>query len=146
MPKPVFLPFRFLGDGLGILTSSICFIHCLASPTLVFLGMAGQEWPWLKYVFVIMAFLSIWFSMRKQTPIYIIIIFWVLFWCFLFSVFYEDQSPILEYTGMASSVGIIICHMLNLRSCRHCADPNTDVNGNKPARITSNTINNDRIR
>jgi hypothetical protein len=108
------------GNIIGICSSSICLIHCLATPLLLTLGLHSLTSPWTKYVFIFIAFLAI-YKTTIHSPFYkIAILLWVSFWIFLFSLLFENTYPILEYPGLLASVGIITGHILNIRYGKRC--------------------------
>jgi drug/metabolite transporter (DMT)-like permease len=111
---------KFLADFIGIASSAICFVHCIAAPVLLSAGAVTEEWPWLSYVFIAIAFFSLAAALKENTPDRISALLWASFFVFLFSLMFEEKWPLLEYTGLLASAGIITGHILNIKSCRSC--------------------------
>ena len=53
-------------DIFGIINSSICIAHCLATPILIGLGAYFLESPLFAYLFVAIAFASIFIAAKKN--------------------------------------------------------------------------------
>lgn len=109
-----------LSDLTGVLSTSFCLVHCIAAPVLVASGFYFLEAEWLKYVFIVTSFLSIYFSLKEQPQIRVAVFLWLVFFVFLFSMMFENKYPFLEYTGWGASVSIIIGHIWNFQTCRRC--------------------------
>jgi hypothetical protein len=113
------VPFR-LADITGMLSASLCLVHCIASPLLLASGVYFIEEPWLKYVFIITAFFSIYFSLKQQTNSKVAFLLWAGFLLFLFSLLFEEAFPVLEFVSWVASLIIISGHIWNIQTCRRC--------------------------
>ena len=102
-------------DFVGIISSSICAVHCIATPMLIAIGANFLSSSWLKFVFVIIAFLAIYRATIHSPFLKISLMLWVSFWIFLFSLFLEKTYPMLEYSGLIASAGIVTGHVMNIR-------------------------------
>jgi hypothetical protein len=132
---------QFAADGIGITSSALCFVHCIATPFLLYSGVLIDELAWLKYVFMAVAFISILSAIKETTPFKTAALLWVSFWLFTFSLLFENRWELLEYTGLLASVGIITGHLYNIRSCSKCVQKEPDTPGKKninPPLIKSN--------
>jgi hypothetical protein len=135
---------KYIADILGICSSAICFVHCIASPLLLAIGLLKNDLPWLKYVFLVIAFLSVFTAIRDTTPGKVAVFLWASFWVFTFSLLFESKWEVLEDTGILSSLAIITGHIINIKSCRRCVKEETQettVNFSEPK--ISNKQNND---
>lgn len=117
---------KYVADATGIFSSTICFVHCIASPFLLSIGMGLGELLWLKYLFIGMAFLSITFAVKETTTFKVAAFLWVSFWVFTLSLLFENRWEVLEYTGLLASIGIITGHLTNIRSCSKCVQNQSD--------------------
>jgi hypothetical protein len=113
-------------DLIGILSSSLCLVHCIAMPFLIAFGAGFISNPIFKYLFLIISFLSIFKATESINNTKISLLLWVSFWGFLFSNLFEEEYHWLEYTGYFFGILIIIGHLLNMKHCRHCSKHNED--------------------
>jgi hypothetical protein len=110
-------------DWVGIFSSAGCILHCLAMPLLIYLSGSAlhrNEPEWLDYLFVGLAAVAVYYSVRQShlLGIRLLLIFaWLLFSLsvILQSVF--SPAGLLMYVG---SVALIAGHIINLRHCRQC--------------------------
>ena len=108
-------------DTVGILNSSLCIIHCVATPLLLSFGSGFLSNPFLEYLFLIIAFISIYKTTNAVTNRKIVMLLWVAFWGFLFSTLFEDEYSWLQYSSYFFALLIIIGHILNIRHCKKCS-------------------------
>ncbi len=111
-------------DLIGILSSSICLVHCIATPLLIAFGAGFITNPFFKYLFLIISFVSIFKSTENITSKKISLLLWVSFWGFLFSTLFQEEYEWLHYSGYLFAILIIIGHVLNLKQCRKCSKQN----------------------
>ena len=109
------------GDLTGIVNSTVCILHCVGAPLLT-IGIGWHHHAGLNYVFVILAFFSVWTSTEETDNTAILTILWVSFWVFLFSLFFNEEYLWLRYFNYVSSITLIIGHILNIKYCRKCND------------------------
>jgi len=107
-------------DIIGILSSSICVVHCIATPLLIAFGAGFITNPFFKYLFLIISFASIFKATEKITDTKIAIFLWVSFWGFLFSTLFKEEYHWLHYSGYFFAMQIIIGHILNIKHCKTC--------------------------
>ncbi len=108
------------GDFIGVGASSICLVHCLATPLLISLGATFIAGPAITYLFIIVSFFAIFKATEDTRSIRIALFLWVSFWGFLFSALFHDEYHWLRYAMYLFSVLIIVGHILNMRHCRFC--------------------------
>lgn len=113
-------------DLIGILSSSICLVHCIATPLLITFGAGFISNPIFKYLFLIISFVSIFKATVNLTNKKIALLLWISFWGFLFSALFQEEYHWLHYTGYFFSVIIIIGHILNINYCRTCSKKKAD--------------------
>jgi len=115
-------------DLIGILSSSICLVHCLATPLLLAFGASFITNPFFKYLFLIISFVSIFKATENITSKKIALLLWISFWGFLFSTLFQEEYEWLHYSGYLFAILIIIGHILNIKHCRECSKQNENEN------------------
>jgi hypothetical protein len=115
-------------DLIGILSSSICLVHCVATPLLIAFGAGFITNPFFKYLFLIISFVSIFKATENITSKKISLLLWISFWGFLFSTLFQEEYEWLHYSGYVFAILIIIGHILNIKHCRECSKLNENEN------------------
>lgn len=115
-------------DLIGILSSSICLVHCVATPLLIAFGAGFITNPFFKYLFLILSFVSIFKATENITSKKISLLLWISFWGFLFSTLFQEEYEWLHYSGYLFAILIIIGHILNIKHCRECSKLNENEN------------------
>lgn len=115
-------------DIIGILNSSICLVHCVATPLLIAFGAGFITNPFFKYLFLIISFVSIFKATENITNKKISLPLWISFWGFLFSTLFQEEYEWLHYSGYLFAILIIIGHILNIKHCRECSKQNENEN------------------
>lgn len=115
-------------DLIGILSSSICLVHCVATPLLLAFGASFITNPIFKYLFLIISFVSIFKATENITSKKISLLLWISFWGFLFSTLFQEEYEWLHYSGYLFAILIIIGHILNIKHCRECSKQNENEN------------------
>ena len=107
-------------DKLGAISAFICIIHCLAVPTLLTLGIGFLSNPIIAFLFIIIAFISIYRATNRKftegNSIFLYVAF-VGFVGFVISILLEERAEIFEYGMFVFSISIILGHIYNMRNC-----------------------------
>ena len=109
-------------DIIGILSSSICLIHCLATPLLMAIGAGFFTNPWFEHLFVLISFLSIYKATQKSNHFKLSVFLWISFAGFAACIFFEEWHHDIHYVGYFFSLLIIIGHLLNIKHCQKCTN------------------------
>lgn len=109
-----------LADFIGILSSSICLVHCVATPLLISFGAGFITNPFFLYLFLIITFVSIFKATENITSKKISLLLWISFWGFLFSTLFQEEYEWLHYSGYFFAILIITGHILNIKYCKQC--------------------------
>ncbi len=109
-----------LADITGIINSSICIVHCIATPLLISLGAYYLESPIFAYVFIAIAFVTIVRASKRTTSIKIKTALWIGFVGLSTSLLLEETWAGFEYTGYTFSALLIISHIINIKHCKKC--------------------------
>jgi hypothetical protein len=107
-------------DFLGIVSSSLCLVHCIATPLLITFGAGFITNPFFKYLFLIISFASIFKATENVNNTKIALLLWVSFWGFLFSTLFQEEYEWLHYSGYFFAILIITGHVLNIKYCKQC--------------------------
>jgi hypothetical protein len=115
-------------DITGILSSSICLVHCIITPLLIAFGAEYLTNPFFKYLFLIISFVSIFKATENLTNKKIVLLLWVSFWCFLFSTSFQEKYHWIHNTQYFLAILIVLGHILNIKHCKQCSNQNHDEN------------------
>ncbi|MVM31690.1 MerC family mercury resistance protein [Spirosoma sp. HMF4905] len=111
-------------DYIGITGSVLCIIHCLITPVLLLTTSLMQDsalrvgYLSLDYVFIGVNIVAVFFATRHYAPIAIKIALWGFLSLFSIALLLEETAPVFEYLAYASSAGLVITHLLNIRQHR----------------------------
>ncbi|MBF8151144.1 MerC domain-containing protein [Winogradskyella sp. F6397] len=104
-------------DKLGAFSALLCIVHCLAVPALLTMGMGFISNPIIAYLFIFIAFFSIYKATNGRFLKPVSIFLWLAFTGFVISMLLEDQAEVFEYTMFLSSGLIILGHLYNMKYC-----------------------------
>ena len=114
-------------DKVGILSSTICLIHCLVTP-FIYVTYAGFfklseylsfSWKAINLVLIIFSLVAVNRSTKKTTSKIIKPIFW-LSWGFLFFVLLNEEAKFFELPELVSyfsALNLAGVHIYNLKFC-----------------------------
>lgn len=111
-------------DIIGIISSSLCLVHCIATPLLIVFGAGFITNPIFKYSFLIISFASIFKATENVYNKKIAMLLWISFCGFLFSTLFQEEYELLHYSGYFFAILIIIGHILNIKYCKQCFEDN----------------------
>ena len=104
-------------DKLGVISAFLCIIYCLAVPTLLTLGIGFLSNPIIAFLFIIIAFISIYRATNRKFTEGNSIFLYVAFVGFVISILLEERGEIFEYGMFVFSISIILGHIYNMRNC-----------------------------
>ena len=115
-------------DFFGVLTCSACLVHCISTPLILFslpllntkLSMYYCWWSNLDYMFVIISFFMVYFSV-KTTRIKRMKLFFWLSWFFLFLVIINEKTELFEfseYLAYLATTALSLLHLFNIKYCK----------------------------
>ncbi|WP_179319411.1 MerC domain-containing protein [Winogradskyella helgolandensis] len=107
----------YWADKLGAISAILCIIHCLAVPALLSLGKGFISNPIIAYLFIAIAFVSIYKATNGRFLKPISIFLWLAFIGFFISMLLENQAEVFEYTMFLFSGLIILGHLYNMQYC-----------------------------
>lgn len=111
-----------ISDIVGIITSSICIVHCILTPFIVVLFpyIIKENYEALNYFFLVIGFISMFLSVKStkfNLVKYLLIYFWIQL---CLSILLEEKSIVFSFLMYFSSFGLIISHVINLKYCKNC--------------------------
>ncbi len=115
-------------DFFGILSCSLCLVHCIFTPLILFSlsslnsksSMSYSWWNKLDYVFLIISFFMVYISVQNTRIKRMKLFFW-LSWFFLFLVIVNEKKELFgfsEYLIYIATSGLSLLHLLNLKYCK----------------------------
>ncbi|EDP70178.1 hypothetical protein FBALC1_11612 [Flavobacteriales bacterium ALC-1] len=118
-------------DILGAGASTLCLIHCAATPFL-FVAKACSVtccsdtpawWQTVDYFFIVVSFTAIYFTTKHATKNWLRLALWSSWTLLLFAIVNETFQVILlsELFIYVPAIAIVVLHLYNLKYCK-CAD------------------------
>ncbi len=115
-------------DVLGILSSSLCLIHCLITPFIFIAQVEMQSysngwsfwWTIMNFKFIILSFFAVYFSTKNTSKKNIRPFFWV-FWGLLSLATINEEFELYhipEVYTYAPAVALILTHFYSLKYCQ----------------------------
>lgn len=111
-------------DLVGMISSFLCVIHCLAMPIVLSVYSASnghhhhETHDPLDYMFIFLGLIAVLFSTRNHhsTPM-VKVLLWASFALFAFGIAFKTAGHAFEYVSYLGSIGLIAAHWLNYRVC-----------------------------
>jgi hypothetical protein len=113
-------------DIVGIISSSICVVHCILTPFIVVIlpNCIKENYEDINYLFLVLGFISMLLSV-KSTKLNLVKYLLIYFWLQLcLSIFLEERSVFFSLLMYFSAFGLIIGHILNMKYCKNCQHNN----------------------
>lgn len=115
---------NFNSDNLGIASSTLCFIHCIATPFLFLLHSSSHLtptwWRFLDVVFLLISFFAIYFTI-KNTDHKWVKVFLLSAWILLLLIILNEQFHVVEIVEeiiYVPSLVLIVVHYYNKKYCK----------------------------
>lgn len=102
-------------DLLGIISSVVCFLHCLLLP-LVWVWMSAdsfKSWHLLDYVFIAFAGVAVYFSAKHTVLTLLKIGLWISFIIFAVPLVLHETWANAHYVSLTGSMALVLCHAVN---------------------------------
>ncbi|WP_321827484.1 MerC domain-containing protein [Maribacter dokdonensis] len=120
-------------DIVGTFASSLCLVHCIATPFLFLAQVSAATfysgppvwWKSLDYVFLVISFLAIFWSTKNTTLKWMKPMLW-LSWSVLAAIILNEKLelfPIPEFAIYIPALALVILHLYNRNHCK-CATDN----------------------
>jgi hypothetical protein len=111
-------------DYIGITGSVLCMIHCIITPLLLMssslLDVDALRFGYLSldYVFIGINVVAVYFATRHFASPTVKACLWSFLSLFTVAILLEDVNEVFEYMGYVASAGLVITHLVNIRSHR----------------------------
>ena len=121
-------------DTLGAINSSLCVIHCFATPflfltqaqtSLVELSTVPLWWQLLNYVFIVVSFFAVFRTVKNSSNQLVKSLLWVS-WGLLSALILNEEFEIMhmpELLTYFAGISLASLHIYNLKYCQ-CEDEN----------------------
>lgn len=111
-------------DYIGITGSVLCILHCLATPVLLLTVNFTHEslkvgYLSLDYVFILVNIFAVYHATKHSHSAGIRRALWGFLSLFTLCLLLEDVSETFEYAGYAASLGLVVTHLINIRTHHH---------------------------
>ncbi|MEM6317460.1 MAG: MerC domain-containing protein [Bacteroidota bacterium] len=122
-------------DGVGVVASALCTIHCVLTPFLFMAKPALTEtvhqhthahthgpglWAALDYVFLVISFLAVWYSAEHTKHLTLKWLLWAAWGVFAIGLLLEPQGYAFgKWLMYAGSISLIGAHLTNHYFCQH---------------------------
>lgn len=107
-------------DWLGIASASLCVVHCLFTPFLMFIASNFSWWHEMSYLFLLISFFAAYDASKDSDSNTVIGIIWSSFTLLTTCIIFEDEYRHLHEISYLASLGLIIGHIYNIRYCKKC--------------------------
>ncbi|TNE78979.1 MAG: MerC domain-containing protein [Bacteroidetes bacterium] len=110
-------------DILGIISSSLCLVHCLAGPVLVLLGYSFTEpggWHLWDILFFGVSAWAVWNASKGHGTRWIKVGLWSSLVVLFGSILVAEHVAIVNIVSWLAALSLVVFHVLNLRHLRTC--------------------------
>jgi len=122
------LKLKMSSDLVGATASTLCTIHCMASPFLFFASTCTKSccesaplwWMWIDYAFLFISLFAVYKSSKNTTKFWIKLVLWGS-WTALSSFIFLEQNTELnlsDYYKYSAAVSLALFHVYNLKYCK----------------------------
>ena len=107
-------------DYIGIASASLCVVHCVLTPFLIFFFTNTVWWEKFSYFFLSLSFISAFQATKHSKNRKVLSLIWCSFALLAIGILFEEDFPKLEILNYLASLGLIIGHILNIKYCKKC--------------------------
>ena len=122
------LRLKMSSDLVGATASTLCTIHCIATPFLFFASTCTKSccssaplwWIWIDYAFLFISLFAVYKSTKSSSKFWIKIILWGS-WIALSSFIFMEQNTRLnlsDYYKYSAALSLAFFHVYNLKYCQ----------------------------
>lgn len=115
-------------DNIGALASSLCMIHCFATPfifiaqscTATCCATAPVWWQWIDYLFLAISFFAIYQSTQTTTRKWVTYALWTS-WITLCAIIVNERIVFVNLPKAVTYIvasALVILHLFNLKYCK----------------------------
>ena len=122
------LKLKMSSDLVGATASTLCTIHCMASPFLFFASTCTKSccasaplwWIWIDYAFLFISLFAVYKSTKSTSKFWIKLVLWGS-WIALSSFIFMEQNTQLnlsDYYKYSAALSLAFFHVYNLKYCQ----------------------------
>ena len=122
------LRLKMSSDLIGATASTLCTIHCMATPFLFFASTCTKSccasaplwWIWIDYAFLFISLFAVYKSTKSTSKFWIKLVLWVS-WIALSSFIFMEQNAQLnlsDYYKYSAALSLAFFHVYNLKYCQ----------------------------
>jgi hypothetical protein len=111
-------------DIVGITSSALCLVHCIASPLLLLLGYHFFEpdgWHLWDFAFLAISAFAVYSVSKGHTTKWIKAGLWASFAVLSVSILLQHDNFVFLVTSWCAAASLIVFHIFNIRHCHTCA-------------------------
>ena len=122
------LRLKISSDLIGATASTLCTIHCMATPFLFFASTCTKSccnsaplwWIWIDYAFLFISLFAVYKSTKNSSKFWIKVILWGSWMALSFFIFMEQntQLNLSDYYKYSSALSLAFFHVYNLKYCQ----------------------------
>lgn len=122
------LRLKMSSDLIGATASTLCTIHCMATPFLFFASTCTKSccnsaplwWIWIDYAFLFISLFAVYKSTKNSSKFRIKVILWGSWMVLSFFIFMEQntQLNLADYYKYSSALSLAFFHVYNLKYCQ----------------------------
>ena len=122
------LRLKMSSDLIGATASTLCTIHCMATPFLFFASTCTKSccnsaplwWIWIDYAFLFISLFAVYKSTKNSSKFWIKVILWGSWMALSFFIFMEQntQLNLADYYKYSSALSLAFFHVYNLKYCQ----------------------------
>ena len=115
-------------DLIGATASTLCTIHCMATPFLFFASTCTNSccasaplwWIWIDYAFLFISLFAVYKSTKSTSKFWIKIILWSSWIALSFFIFMEQntQLNLSDFYKYSAALSLAFFHVYNLKYCQ----------------------------
>lgn len=122
------LRLKMSSDLIGATASTLCTIHCMATPFLFFASTCTKSccvsaplwWIWIDYAFLFISLFAVYKSTKSTSKFWIKLVLWGS-WIALSSFIFMEQNTQLnssDYYKYSAALSLAFFHVYNLKYCQ----------------------------
>lgn len=122
------LRLKMSSDLIGATASTLCTIHCMATPFLFLASTCTKSccvsaplwWIWIDYAFLFISLFAVYKSTKSTSKFWIKLVLWGS-WIALSSFIFMEQNTLLnlsDYYKYSAALSLAFFHVYNLKYCQ----------------------------
>ena len=131
------LRLKMSSDLVGATASTLCTIHCMATPFLFFASTCTKSccesaplwWMWIDYTFLFISLFAVYRSTKSASKFWIKLVLWGSWIALSYFIFMEQNTELnlSNFYKYSAALSLAIFHIYNLKYCQ-CECDNCEAN------------------